>query len=293
MEARKGTILTVLAHPDDESFGMGGTLALYAQRGMDVYLLCATRGEAGEIDPQYMDGFDSIAERRESELRCAAHQLGLAGTHFLDYRDSGMTGSEDNYHPQALIAAPPDEVANKVANYIRQIGPQVVLTFDPIGGYKHPDHIAIHNATVKAFDLASDPTYTSNLPPHQPKKLYYHVIPKGYLRFAVKVLPLLGKDPSRLGRNKDIDLTPLVKDGDFPIHAKINYRKVIQRKNAASLCHASQLDGASLRRGPLRWVQFLIRQNDHFMRAYPPAEPDSREADLFAGINRNGKTQQL
>jgi N-acetyl-1-D-myo-inositol-2-amino-2-deoxy-alpha-D-glucopyranoside deacetylase len=289
MEADKGTILAVLAHPDDESFGMGGTLALYAKRGMDVYLLCATRGEAGEMEPEYMDGFDSIAERRESELRCATKQLGLAGTYFLEYRDSGMNGAEDNHHPQALVAAPPDEVAGKVANYIRKLCPQVVLTFDPIGGYKHPDHIAIHKATVRAFDLASDPNFSSALPPHQPKKLYYHVIPKGFLRLALKVLPILGQDPRRLGRNNDIDLTPLVEDGNFPIHTKINYRQVIKQKNAASLCHASQLDGASLRRGPMRWAQFLFGRNDHFMRAYPPADPNLREADLFAGINMNGQ----
>ena len=290
MEAGKGTILAVLAHPDDESFGMGGTLALYAQRGIDVYLLCATRGEAGEIDPEYMDGFESIAERREAELRCATQQLGLTETHFLDYRDSGMAGSEENRHPQALIAAPPDDVAKKLGHYIRQIAPQVVLTFDPIGGYKHPDHITIHNATVKAFDLASDPNYSSDLPAHQPEKLYYHVIPKRLLRWVVKVLPLFGRDPRRLGRNNDIDLVPLVEDGDFPVHAKINYRQVINLKNAASLCHASQLDGASLRHGPMRWAQFLFGRNDYFMRAYPPAEPNSREVDLFAGITVNGKS---
>lgn len=290
MASRKGTILAVLAHPDDESFGMGGTLALYAQRGMDVYLLCATRGEAGEMDPEHLDGFDSIAQRRESELRCATEQLGLAQAYFLNYRDSGMAGSDQNRHPQALTAAPPDEVAQKIASYIRRLKPQVVLTFDPIGGYKHPDHIAIHNATVKAFDLAGDPGYFDDLPPHQAEKLYYHVIPKGLLRWVVRILPLLGRDPRRLGRNKDIDLVPLIEDGDFPIHAKINYRQVIKRKNAASLCHASQLDGASLRRGPMRWAQFLFGQNDYFMRAYPPAEPNSREADLFSGISLNGKS---
>ena len=109
----KPVLLAVLAHPDDETFGMGGTLALYAQQGAAVHLVCATRGEVGDVDPEYMQGYDSIADRREHELRCAAQMLGLAGVHFLDYRDSGMPGSEDNHHPRALAAAPLDEVASK------------------------------------------------------------------------------------------------------------------------------------------------------------------------------------
>ena len=75
--SQEPVILAVLAHPDDETFGMGGTLALYAQRGAQVYLVCATRGEVGDVDPQYMQGFETIAERREYELRCAAQKLGL------------------------------------------------------------------------------------------------------------------------------------------------------------------------------------------------------------------------
>ena len=89
-------LLAVLAHPDDESFGTGGTLALYAQQGAQVYLVCATRGEVGEMDPKHMRGFNSIAERREDELRCAAEKLGLTKVFFLNYRDSGMPGSPDN-----------------------------------------------------------------------------------------------------------------------------------------------------------------------------------------------------
>ena len=131
--------MAVLAHPDDETFGMGGTLALYAQKGVSVHLICATRGEVGDVEPHFMEGYESIGELREHELRCAAEILGLSGVHFLDYRDSGMPGSPDNEHPQALAAAPLDEVAAKVTGYIRELQPQVVLTFDPIGGYRHPD----------------------------------------------------------------------------------------------------------------------------------------------------------
>ena len=277
----KPVLMAVLAHPDDESFGMGGTLALYARRGYPVHLVCATRGEAGDVDPHYLEGFDSVAERREAELRCAAGILGLAGVHFLEYRDSGMPGSPDNEHPNALAGAPLEEVAGRVVQLLRRIQPQVVVTFDPIGGYKHPDHIAIHRATVRAFELAGDPSYATDLPPYQPGKLYFQVFPTKLLRLGVRLLPLFGRDPRRFGRNGDIDLVDLVEDGDFPTHVLVDYREVSQAKEDASLCHASQLDGASLRRGPMRWAQALFGEKDHFMRAYPSVEGRVRQRDLF------------
>jgi N-acetyl-1-D-myo-inositol-2-amino-2-deoxy-alpha-D-glucopyranoside deacetylase len=278
------TILAVLAHPDDETFGMGGTLALYAQSGVSAHLVCATRGEVGMVDPHYLQGFASIAERRAEELRCAADKLGLNGVHFLDYRDSGMPGSPDNHHPQALAAASQEEVARKVADWIRKLQPQVVLTFDPIGGYKHPDHIAIHNATVRAFSLAGDPAYVSDLAPFQAQKLYYQVVPKRFLRVALWIMPILGTDPRRFGRNHDVDLTSLVVDGNFPTHAWIDYRQVVERKNAAFLCHASQLDGGPARLSPMRWFQKIAGSKEYYMRAIPLAPPGLKEYDLFAGI---------
>jgi len=278
----KKVLLSVLAHPDDESFGMGGTLALYAEKGVEVHLICATRGEAGEVGPEYLQDHRSIGELREAELRCAAGHLGLAGVHFLGYRDSGMTGSADNDHPEALIQAPIEKVASEIAAYIRQIQPQVVLTFDPIGGYRHPDHIAVHQATVEAFHLAGNLDFKNDLPPFQPNKLYYHTISRRFIRMAVHLIRLFGRDPSRWGENKDIDLTSLAID-DYPINALINYRDVERRKSAASFCHASQ-GGAGLAKGPLGWVARWIGGKDQFMRAYPPPHPDECESDLFAGI---------
>jgi LmbE family N-acetylglucosaminyl deacetylase len=278
------TILSVLAHPDDESFGMGGTLALYAGRGVQVHLICATRGEVGEVSPELLQGYASIADLREAELRCAAGILGLAGVHFLGYRDSGMPGSPDNRHPNALYAAPLEEVAGKIAHHIRQSRPQVVLTFDPVGGYRHPDHIAIHQATVKAFYIAADAAYPDDLPPCQPAKLYYHVIPKGFLKWVVKLMPLFGKDPRRFGQNGDIDLLRLIAD-DFPTHARIDYRRVQEIKDKASACHQSQ-GGMRLSGGGwlLRQAFRLVAGRDHFMRAYPLPEKRQREKDLFEGI---------
>ncbi|MEN8171607.1 MAG: PIG-L family deacetylase [Chloroflexota bacterium] len=284
MPERKRVLLSVLAHPDDESFGMGGTLALYAEQGVDVHLICATRGEAGEVGPEYLQKTNSIAELRESELRCAAAHLGLKDVHFLDYRDSGMTGSADNQHPNALIMAPVEQAAAQVAHYIRELKPQVVLTFDPIGGYRHPDHIHIHKAATLAFSLASDPDFEDGLPPHQIEKFYYHTISRRFLHLAVGILRLLGKDPAHWGKNGDIDLVSLAGE-DFPIDARIEFRPVEARKIAASACHASQ-GGGSTNRGLVKWVFkiFMGRPHDIFMRVHPPSESGPLERDLFEGV---------
>jgi LmbE family N-acetylglucosaminyl deacetylase len=274
------TLLAVLAHPDDESFGMGGTLALYARQGVDVYLVCATRGEVGEMDPRHMRGFQTIAERREAELRCAAETLGLKEVFFLDYRDSGMPGSPDNQHPQALVAQPVEEVAAKIVQFIRKLRPQVVITFDPIGGYRHPDHIAVHHATVLAFQKAGA---AGDLLPFRPQKLYYHVIPRAILRLAVSLMPLIGQDPRRQGKNKDIDLASLV-EVKFPTHARIDYRSVVDVRDEASACHASQ-GGGQLISGPLRRVRRILAANETFMQAYPEPQPNQPVTqDLFAGV---------
>jgi LmbE family N-acetylglucosaminyl deacetylase len=248
-----------------------------------VHLICATRGEVGDMDADCLEGFNSVAERRVYELNCAAQSLGLAGVHFLEYRDSGMPGSADNWHPQALAAAPLDEVAAKIVHYIRELCPQVVLTFDPIGGYRHPDHIAVHKATVLAFEKAGDPDFAPDgLPPYQPQKLYFHTFPRGFLRLAVRVLPIFGKDPRKWGRNGDIDLASLALE-DFPTHAVIDYRPVSERKAEAAACHASQ-GGPGMGRGITGWLLRLGSTKEAFMRAYPPPEPGAREKDLFEGV---------
>ena len=114
MSAEKRKLLVVMAHPDDETFGTGGTLAYYASKGVEVHLICATRGEVGDVEPELLMGFESIADLRESELRCAAETLGISEVHMLDYRDSGMPGSIDNVHPNALAAAPLEQVAGEI-----------------------------------------------------------------------------------------------------------------------------------------------------------------------------------
>ncbi|HEX8990991.1 MAG TPA: PIG-L family deacetylase [Anaerolineales bacterium] len=278
------TLLAVLAHPDDETFGMGGTLALHAGRGDSVYLVCATRGEVGTVDPEHMRNFTSIAELREAELRCAAEHLGLKAVFFLGYRDSGMPGSTDNKHPEAQVAHSVDEVAGKVVKYIRELKPDAVLTFDPIGGYRHPDHIHIHNATVLAFEKADDASFhPESGAPFQPRALYFQVMPLQWLRLATRIMPLVGIDPSKFGRNKDVDLKSLV-DVDFPVHVSVDTGSVRAVAEAAAHCHASQ-GGGQMRSGLMGTIRRLGGDREEYMRAYPPVEKGHHRAgDLLEDI---------
>jgi len=276
------TILAVLAHPDDESFGLGGTLALYARKGYNTYYVCATRGEAGTVDEEHMRGFSSTAEMRTDELMRAAKHLGLKDVFFLNYRDSGMPGTEENKHPDAQINHSIDEVAGRVVGYIRELKPEVVLTFDPIGGYKHPDHIHIHNATKLAFENADDASFHPEAGlPFKPRALYYQVFPRGILKLAVRLMPLFGKDPKKFGRNGDVNLLELA-EVDFPIHVRVDIRPVMDIKRNASAQHASQ-GGAQVRRGWMALVAKILGEREEYMRAYPPV-PDGKHKisnDLF------------
>jgi LmbE family N-acetylglucosaminyl deacetylase len=279
------TILAVLAHPDDESFGLGGTLALYARQGHAVYYVCATRGEAGSADEQHLNGYKDTAEMRTDELMRAAKILGLKGVYFLGYRDSGMPGMDANLHPDAQINHSIDEVAGRVVKYIRELRPDIVLTFDPIGGYRHPDHIHTHKATVLAFEKADDASFHPGAgAPFKPRALYYHVFPSWFLKWATRLLPLFGKDPRKWGRNGDIDLTDLI--ADFPVHVSVDIRSVAEIKRQASAQHASQGGGITASRLSLfGFMNWLFGGEDDYMRAYPPVNGHfPKRRDLFDGI---------
>jgi LmbE family N-acetylglucosaminyl deacetylase len=277
-------ILAVLAHPDDESFGLGGTLALYAQRGYETYYVCATRGEAGSADEEFLKGFKDTAEMRTDELMRAAKHLGLKEVFFLGYRDSGMPGMEANEHPDAQIQHPIEEVAGKVVKYIRSLKPDVVITFDPIGGYKHPDHIHIHKATVMAFANSDDASfYPEAGDPFKPQALYFQVFPRWFLRVMTNIMPLFGKDPMKWGRNGDINLKELA-EVDFPVHVRLNTRSVDEAKRLASAAHASQ-GGIGMRKGLMGFITKVFGDYEDFMQAYPPVtEGQTRKRDLFDEI---------
>jgi N-acetyl-1-D-myo-inositol-2-amino-2-deoxy-alpha-D-glucopyranoside deacetylase len=273
------------AHPDDETFGMGATLALYALRGVKVYCVCSTRGEAGTVDPELMKGYATIGDLRWNELKCAAQVLGLAGISCLGYRDSGMRGSGQNKHPDALAMAPIEEVTERMVKAIRELKPDVIITHDAGGGYGHPDHIATHNATIKAFRAAGDTAqYPQAGPAFHPHTLYFGVRPRRYTRLMIKLMPLFGEDPHHFGRNRDVDITKAM-DAKYPIHAVVRPTKQAREiRVRAAACHASQ-GGGQPRRVPLlfRINEMFRRQQDYFMREYPPPTTHV-EKDLFEGL---------
>jgi LmbE family N-acetylglucosaminyl deacetylase len=175
-------------------------------------------------------------------------------------------------------------VVREVTEIIREFQPEVVVTFDPIGGYRHPDHVFIHEVTKKAFFQAGDPDYETDSQSFQAEKLYYHTISKRYLRIVVRLLRLLGQDPTKWGKNDDIDLAALAEE-EFPVHARIDVLSMEKRKKAASACHASQ-SGSSLVGDFIRWGLRMLgfRGKDLYMRAYPDPLEGEVEHDLFAGL---------
>ena len=280
-------LLAVFAHPDDETFGPGGTLARYAAQGVDVHYACATRGEVGMVDAELMQGFATIGDLRWSELEQAVKILGLTGVHWLGYRDSGMPGSEDNHHPDALVQADHDVLVGRIVAVIRALHPQVVVTSDPSGGYGHPDHVSIHYATKKAFAVAGDPAQypqqvAAGLAPFAPEKLYYTAFPKGFAKLTVKVMRLLGRDPSKFGRNQDINLAEIA-SWEQEVTTRIDIGRFLDVKQQASACHKSQAVGG----GMFGWLPEPVRRRmmstEMFTRAQPPVNGRTKlETDLFS-----------
>jgi LmbE family N-acetylglucosaminyl deacetylase len=283
------TLLAVFAHPDDESFGPGGTLAHYAAEGVDGHYACATRGEVSTVDAELMQGFATVGDLRWSELEAATKILGLTGLHWLGYRDSGMPGSDDNRHPDALLQADQNALVGKIVGLIRALRPQVVLTFDSRGGYGHPDHVSIHYVTKRAFAIAGDAAQypeqiAQGLAPFVPLKLYYTAFPKGFLKFVVTVLKLLGRDPARFGRNQDINLIEIA-TWEQQITTRIDIGRYLDIKQKAGECHQSQANLG----GMFRWMPGPVRRwilgAETFTRAQPPINGKAPlETDLFAGV---------
>jgi LmbE family N-acetylglucosaminyl deacetylase len=168
--SKTGGLLIAIAHPDDESFGMGGTMAEAAAEGRPVTMVCATRGEVGEIADPALATPETLGAVREQELRDACAALGVQDVRFLDYRDSGMEGTPENADLRALCNAPDEAVAAAFAAIMRQVRPAVVVTWDPSGGYGHPDHLAVHRGATLAFEQVAAES-------GGPGSLYYMALP--------------------------------------------------------------------------------------------------------------------
>ncbi len=275
-------LLISYAHPDDESFGLGAVIARYVAQDVQVDLICATNGERGTVKPEFMEGYDSIKALRLAELACATEKLHLSHVVKLDYKDSGMMGSETANDPDCLWQAPIDDVTRRVVEVLRDLKPQVVLTFNRYGGYGHPDHIAIQRATTKAFTLASDASYSTGQAPYQPQKLYYSSIAAWQVRFGVWMTRLQGKDPRHLGRNHDMDLVAIL-DHVEPTHTHIDIRDYFDAWAEAAACHASQQGGGSPRFP--EWLRRIALPNQGFTRVVPaPTSNRVDEHDFFEQV---------
>ena len=278
--ATHGTLLGVFAHPDDESFGPGGTLARYAAQGHAVHVIIATDGIAGSVeDPSHLTTHVTLAQARAGELSNAAVALGVTSIWSLPYRDSGMRGSPDNEHPDALIRWPVTTTTAELLDHVLRLRPDVIVTHDPFGGYGHPDHIRVCEAVTAAFYLArvqARGTWPG------PQKLYYTALDKRIIQFIARIMPLFGQDPRAIGRNKDIDLVEISR-WHTPVTAKVDVAAYLPRKQEASRAHASQYGGPGFLRFLPAPLVNRIQATESFTRAFP-APDGTVERDVMAGL---------
>jgi len=253
------TLLVVFAHPDDESFGPAATLAKYVAQGVRITLLCATRGEAGEISDPRLATPESLGQVRGEELRSACQAIGIQELRFLGYRDGQMKSYD------------PHEVEGKVVRAIREVRPRVILTFGPDGISGHLDHITIGKATTDAFFSAGDerrfPEHMAEgLSPHKAEKLYYVAVPRS--RFQAMSLDLPGTCDDRI--TTVVDVMPF-----------------LEVKRRAIACHKTQLPPGNI------FAQMSDEEmrkwwgKEHFVLAASRVGfPSEIETDLFWGLEK-------
>jgi LmbE family N-acetylglucosaminyl deacetylase len=286
MLAKHLSLMGVYAHPDDEQ-GASGSMRKYSQAGVRTTLVCATRGEAGEIAPGVEATPENLGSVREEEMRCAAKTIGVDNLYFLDYRDSGMAGTAINEDPLSFHQAPIFEVAEKITRIMRRERPQVITTFDPWGGYGHPDHIKIHRATLIAYFAAGDPRsfqeqiQKEGLEPWRPQKLYYGAFGKSRFQEYFDILEANGEPIPDMFRELIRRAIP-----DQAITTRIDVEEFMDVKIEALQCHASQLPPDSFfRRMPpemyrerMKWETFVLAESRMGL-------PQAVETDLFEEVN--------
>ena len=242
-------LLLVHAHPDDETINNGVTMARYVAEGARVTLLTCTLGEEGEVlVPELAqlaaDQADQLGGYRIGELRQAMATLGVTDTRFLGgagrYRDSGMMGTPANDHPRAFWNADLDEAVGHAVAVVREVRPQVLVTYDENGGYGHPDHIQAHRVAMRAVELAADPEFRPDLgKPWTTAKVYWCCIPRSVLQRGIEALQQLGGESMFEGIG-DVDDVPSVV-GDHEVAAAIQGLEYAGRKADAMRAHATQI----------------------------------------------------
>src|SRR3712207_3424003 len=242
-------MLLVHAHPDDETINNGATMAGYVAEGAAVTLLTCTLGEEGEVlvpelELLAVDHADQLGGYRIGELGAAMAALGVTDWRFLGgpgrYRDSGMMGTPANDKPRAFWRADLDEAVAHAVAVVREVRPQVVVTYDENGGYGHPDHIQAHRVAMAAVEAAADPGYRPDLgPAWDVAKVYWACTPRSVLREGVEALRALGEaNPfESLG---DVEEIPFAVPAEL-VPAAVDGRAFAGRQDAALRAHATQI----------------------------------------------------
>lgn len=283
MDTMSYRLLAVFAHPDDET-STAGTLAAAVANGNHVALAYATRGEVGEISKPDLATPDTLGEVREAEMRAAAGIIGIQELIFLDYRDSGMAGTAENDDPRSYNRADPQVATGQLVGLIRRMRPDVVITFDPSGGYGHPDHIAANRYTEAAFDLAGDPrAYPEMGPAFRPQRLFYAVFPRSVIAKMLEMMKEAGMDVSAFDAFQLEESDPIEDNVSHIVDVSAHH----EAKMAAVNSHQTQFGPEHpLRKLPDDFFSNSMKR-EYFVQARP-AEPrppnDSPADDLFAGL---------
>jgi LmbE family N-acetylglucosaminyl deacetylase len=269
-------LMGIFAHPDDEAFGMAGTMARATREGHPVAIVCATRGEEGQIADPALATPETLGQVREQELRNACAAVGVRDVSFLDYIDGH------------LAEADPAEVVQKIVAQLRRLRPAVVATFDPKGGYGHVDHMAIHRLTLAAVQSAADILYHPELgAPHRVRKVYYAAIPREGLMQMVEAARAQGQDFVPGGDEATIPVEEMgVPMAQITTIIALNDDE-FAAKQRAMLAHATQMPADS----PfISGAQAEMRQmmGTEWLQLVPPPLSDGDfpvpEHDIFAGL---------
>jgi N-acetyl-1-D-myo-inositol-2-amino-2-deoxy-alpha-D-glucopyranoside deacetylase len=281
-------LLLVHAHPDDESISTGVTMAKYAAEGAQVTLVTCTLGEEGEIlldELAHLADEDGLGGHRRGELAAAMAELGITDWRLLGgagrFRDSGMVGTPSNDRPDVFWRADLLEAATELVAIIREVRPQVVVTYDDFGGYGHPDHIQAHRVTHYAIALAKATSFRPDLgAPWDVTKVYWTAFPKSVIHAGIAALQ--EHDPEHEFAQMNPDDIPFAVDDDL-VTTSIDGAAFLPKKLAALRAHATQVnvDGGFFALADNIGAQAF--GTEYYRLVHGPGE--RHETDLFAGID--------
>ncbi|MFD3872928.1 N-acetyl-1-D-myo-inositol-2-amino-2-deoxy-alpha-D-glucopyranoside deacetylase [Streptomyces sp. NPDC058623] len=291
-------LLLVHAHPDDESINNGVTMAKYAAEGAHVALVTCTLGEEGEVIPPELahltaDREDALGPFRVGELAAAMKELGVADHRFLGgpgrFRDSGMMGAPQNTRPGAFWSADPDEAAGYLVEVIRELRPQVLVTYDPDGGYGHPDHIQAHRVAVRAAELAEQADYRPELgAAHAIAKIYWNRVPRSIVEEGFARLHEARDGVPFAGVATPADIPGVVTDRRITTEIGDDAGEAFAAAKAAAMrAHVTQVavEGPFFALSNHLAQPLFTREYYELVAGESGAPAGQRERDLFAGVD--------